>query len=174
MNLQLEHCTQGRAISYANHFIWIAIIIIDIISSVNSAECGQELDFKSLRKSGCLKGSKIRRVAFTESIAGYIIEGPVMSSITTDNERECEQACFLAKNSTCSTFNYCPGEKKCELLYNNRGPGDYSVKKEMECSFGTHQCKNKKCEEGYCYLIGDEKRCVCKQGYKGETCNESE
>ncbi|KAK3747618.1 hypothetical protein QZH41_013665 [Actinostola sp. cb2023] len=85
----------------------------------------------------CIQGSKVFNVPFSDSITNHTIVGPVMSTVTTIDERACEVACFMAMPDDCSMFNYFPAEKRCQLLYKGR-PGEYKVKKKRSCNFRTH------------------------------------
>ena len=86
----------------------------------------------------CKAGSKVTHRPFSDTIVNHTLVGPVMSSITAKNERECEMECHLAVPDKCYMFNYHPSSKVCELLYKDRA-AEYKVEKKKRSTFKTRK-----------------------------------
>jgi hypothetical protein len=86
----------------------------------------------------CQKGSKVYVREYTDVIKNYTIFGPVLSTRTAANQRECELACHMADPDVCGMFNYYPSNKICELLYKDR-PAEYKVEKKNGSTFKTRK-----------------------------------
>ncbi|XP_031567532.1 uncharacterized protein LOC116302390 [Actinia tenebrosa] len=109
----------------------------------------------------CNVGSKVTYRQYSDTIVNHTIVGPIMSSITAKNERECEMECHLAVPDMCYMFNYYPSSKVCELLYKDRA-AEYKVEKKKGSTCKTRKCESSSCKvTQHCVSLGDQSNTLC-------------
>ncbi|XP_031569700.1 neurogenic locus notch homolog protein 1-like isoform X2 [Actinia tenebrosa] len=138
-----------------------SVLALLVVSLLHSTKCSCS--------AFCQISPNITSVAYSETIVNHTIVGPIMSSITAKNERECEMECHLAVPDMCYMFNYYLSSKVCELLYKDRA-AEYKVKKKNGSKVKTRKCVLNPClNGGQCYTLGDKtsSSCICIPMFQG-------
>ena len=89
--------------------------------------------------SECMQGTSWR-LLYSDAIQDHVIVGPLLKSITSLADKDCEDACFMHVPDLCYMFNYHPQSKKCELFHKDRA-SEYKVEMRSGYLFKTQMVR---------------------------------